>query len=130
MTAAPPKAIADALPPPCSNMAAGVFRRWFDYNYIEVYVRVNQRVIDGRAVRTLELSNVEVQESMRGTNRFSRLLDGMMTLADQRGEVLLVENVISDIVRGAVLRRGFTDYQGNGANYVKMNSQPTNEGDL
>jgi hypothetical protein len=50
-------------------------------------------------------------------------------LADQRGEVLLVENVISEIVRGALLRRGFVDYQGNGANYAKMNFHPTEEGD-
>jgi hypothetical protein len=128
MTAAPPKTIADALPPPNADRP-GVFRRWFDYNYIEVYVRVNQRAIDGQIVRTLELSNVEVQESMRGTHRFSRLLDGMVTLAEQRGEVLLVENVISEIVRGAVLRRGFIDYQGNGANYVKMSFQPTKESD-
>lgn len=129
MTAAPPKAIADHLPPPSANIVGNVYRRWFDFNYLEVYVRVNQRVIEGQMVRTLELSNVEVQESMRGQHRFSRLLDGMMTLADQRGEVLLVENVISDIVRGACVRRGFIDYQGNGSNYVKMNFQPTKEGD-
>jgi hypothetical protein len=118
MSAAPPKTIADALPPPNADRP-GVFRRWFDYAYIEVYIRVNQRIIDGQLVRTLELSNVEVQESMRGQHRFSRLLDGMMALARQRGESLLVENVINDIVRGAVLRRGFTDYQGNGQNYIK-----------
>lgn len=128
MTAAPPKAIADALPPPCSNIIGNVYRRWFDFNYLEVYVRVNQRVIDGQIVRTLELSNIEVQESMRGQHRFSRLLDGMMTLARQRGEVLLVENVISDIVRGAVLRRGFIDYQGNGQNFISPADPQTTKG--
>lgn len=127
MSTKPPKEIADALPPPNANIPGNVFRRWFNLPRVEIYVRVNQRHIGGRIVRTLELSNVEVDEHARGKGQFSRLLDGMAMLARQRGEVLLVENVISDIVRGALLRRGFIDYQGNGANYVQPNFQPTTE---
>lgn len=115
----PPKEIANALPPPTPN-GFDVFRRWFDLPSVEVYVRINQRYICGRTVRTLELSNVEVHEDARGQGRFSRLLDGLALLAYERGEVLLVENVMNDIVRGALLRRGFTDYQGKGINYAQL----------
>lgn len=124
----PPKEIADALPPPTAH-AFDVFRRWFNLPRIEVYIRINQRTIGGKIVRTLELSSVEVEEHARGKGQFSRLLDGMIKLSSQRGEVLIVENVISDIVRGALLRRGFTDYQGNGANYARLTdlTQPREE---
>lgn len=130
MKTRPPKEIADALPPPSADIIGNVYRRWFNLPRVEVYIRLNRRVICGHIVRTLELSNVEVDEDARGKGQFSRLLDGLAKLARQRGEVFLVENVVSDIVRGALLRRGFLDYQGNGANYVKMIFQSTNEGDL
>jgi GNAT superfamily N-acetyltransferase len=119
MMAAPPKEIADALPPPTAG-SIGLYRRWFDFRYIEVYIRLNHRYICGQVVRTLELSNVSVDETERGQGRFTRLLDGLMTLAKKRGEVLLVENVVNEIARGALLRRGFIDYEGRKANYVKL----------
>jgi GNAT superfamily N-acetyltransferase len=109
--------IAESLPPP-NGSNQGAFRRWFYLRQIEVYLRVNLRIIDGDFVRTLELSGVEVDEDARGRGLFSRLLDGLVLLARERGEVLFVENVINDIVRGALLRRGFIDHQGKGIHYV------------
>jgi hypothetical protein len=92
-----------------------------------VYLRVGQRGVLWQAVRTLELSNVTVDEGARGQGRFSFLLDGLSELAHLRGEALFVESVLSEIVRGALLRRGFTDYRGDGMNYIK--TQPTKQGD-
>jgi GNAT superfamily N-acetyltransferase len=109
------------LPPPNVGGIGG-FRHWFYGDNIQVYIRVNQRNIYGRFVRTLEVSNITIDEDARGKGYFSRLLDGLIALADTRGETLFAENVISDIVRGAIIRRGFVDYQGDGANYIKLHT--------
>jgi ribosomal protein S18 acetylase RimI-like enzyme len=113
--------IKTALPPP--NIGGiGMFRRWFEGPHIQVYIRVGQRVVYGRLARTLEVSNITIDEDARGQGHFSRLLDGFIELANARGETLFAENVISDIVRGAIIRRGFVDYQGDGANYIKFHT--------
>jgi GNAT superfamily N-acetyltransferase len=110
------------LPPPNIN-GVGAFRRWFNGCDMHVYIRVGQRIIGGRFVRTLELSNVTVDEGSRGQGRFSYLLDGLTALARMRGETLFVESVLNEIVRGALVRRGFVDYRGDGMNYVKLQPQ-------
>jgi GNAT superfamily N-acetyltransferase len=115
------KEIKTTLPPPNVGGIGG-FRRWFYGHHIQVYIRINQRNVYGRFVRTLEVSNVTVDEDARGNGYFTRLLDGLIELANTRGETLFVENVISDIVRGAIIRRGFVDHQGDGANYIKLHT--------
>lgn len=83
-------------------------RRWFYADGIEAYVRAGVRPMTGNPGRTLDLANVEIAPALQGQRLFSALLDGLQALAADRRLTLVVENVLSDIVRGAVLRRGYT----------------------
>lgn len=114
--------IADQLP--VQQPTRGVsFRRWFVFTHAGIYIRLNARWINEKAVYTLELCDIIIEESARGHRYFSGLLDGLSALAHERGEVLICENVINEQVRAALVRRGFKDYQGNGLTYFKEDTK-------
>lgn len=108
--------IAGALPEP-PNCG---FRGWFHDGPIQAYIRLNRRIIFDRVYEAVELANIDIEEHARGKRLFSELIDGLIQLAAKRGEILLVENVLNDIVRGALSRRGFVNYDGLGCNYMKV----------
>lgn len=96
-----------------------MFRRWFYFDTLDVYIRRNHRYINGAFVPCLVLASVEVKEPLRGQGHFSALLDGLAALAQARGEVFIVENVFSEIVRGACVRREYIDVRGDRTNYAR-----------
>lgn len=94
-------------------------RRWFSHAAgFEVYVRLGQRLAANGLMPSLELPNIEVAAALRGQGIFTALLDTLIPLAQARGLVLFVENVMNPIARDALVRRGFTLYQQERISYI------------
>ena|ERR1700693_5322937 len=88
-----------------------IFRRTYMLpNILEVYLRLNQRLIHGTPCRTLEIANVAIAPWAQGKGVFSALLYGLESIALRNGWVLFVENVINDILLDALRRREYERY--------------------
>ncbi|HVK80884.1 MAG TPA: hypothetical protein VM915_09735 [Verrucomicrobiae bacterium] len=73
-----------------------------------VYLRTGSRMLLNRMRTTLEIADVNVPEALRGQGMFRAILDDCERYCAGRGiDAMFVENVISEIVAGALTRRDY-----------------------
>ena len=106
--------LADSIPRRSKSNA------WYEFEDGEAYIRVSQRYLrEGgrrRAVPTLELSSVhresrhdncEYDSSVKSTGFMDRIMTEVETIADVRGLVVFVENVLNGFLPEWFIRRGY-----------------------
>lgn len=100
---------------------------WVKDGAVCVYLRLSQRYVNGTAVTTFEIANINVVESKQNNGHFKAWYDKAEFMAQLAGiQAMYVENVLNPVMDGICLRRGFQLHHKSGANcYVKVFPCPT-----
>lgn len=94
------------------------FNKWFTSPHASVYIRRTERSF-GAAQRysTIDLSNIEVQQHVRGIGYATNLIEGLERLSNIRGCILFVENVHNSELRRILAKR--PNYHAIGHSFVR-----------
>ncbi|MBI6882615.1 hypothetical protein [Pseudomonas putida] len=90
------------------NSRGGIARKRFFIGPIDVYVRVNTRLLGHSSHRTLDLVDITIAEDQQGKGIFRSLLAYLEVAAAQNGRAIFVENIVNPILRSALARRGYS----------------------
>lgn len=90
------------------NSRGGIARKRFLMGPIDLYVRVNIRLLGHSSHRTLDLVDITVAEDQQGKGVFRSLLAYVEVAAAQNGMAIFVENIVNPIIRSALGRRGYS----------------------
>jgi hypothetical protein len=78
---------------------------YIDYADLHAYVRITKRYKDGEFVQTMEIANVQVENTRQGT--FTKWLQAWEKVAREFGRVVRIESVHNEHLRAFLERRGY-----------------------
>lgn len=90
------------------------FNAWRTDGPLEVYLRITQRYINRRIVKTIDLATINVIEDKQNQGVFRRFLSGMEALAEDLDRVIYIENVLNPRFAEFFRRRGYTEIDTDG----------------
>lgn len=83
-------------------------RAWLNFDFGEVYVRnALRRSPDAKFVRTLDIANINVEQSQQGQGKFTQWLAEVEKIASERNIPLFIENVGHPRFQNFFLKRGY-----------------------
>jgi GNAT superfamily N-acetyltransferase len=94
------------------NATMPVARKHLTMGPLKVYVRLTARFMGATAGRTLDIADVEVNDSHKGQGVFRKFLDHAERVAGQQGLSLFVQSIVSPLLKDALQRRGYEFSQG------------------
>lgn len=81
---------------------------WLTYERrFKVYVRKSRRYIDGKMYPALDIGNMSVPEKHHRKGYFTRFLTLLEATADERGDLVYIENILEPGIVGFLERRGY-----------------------
>ncbi len=83
------------------------FNSWFSNEQISAYIRLGPRRVAGVTYNALQLANVSTATNALNQGHFSDLLHDLQLIASEMKTILFIENVMSEIVYGALNRRHY-----------------------
>lgn len=86
---------------------------------LEAYVRITQRRINGTVQATLELGNVNVDPEARRSGVFKNFLLELENFAQEKGMLLIIENVHNNILQDFLRRRGYIPETSNPNTFLR-----------
>jgi GNAT superfamily N-acetyltransferase len=118
------------------NATMPVARKHLSMGPLKVYVRLTTRFMGSTAGRTLDIGDVEVNDSHKGQGVFRQFLDHAEKVSNQHGRSVFVQSIVNPLLKAALQRRGYEFSQGfedcawMSAERLKKKYEPADESTL
>lgn len=90
-----------------------IFRGWIEskeFGY-QIYLRITNRHINGEQVKSIDIANVEVEESRQNQGVFSAILFACEEEAKRRKCFVFVESILNPILMQSLKNKGYASVE-------------------